>query len=162
MISSVENTGMEGHSQSREQSNDSSWSWTQSPLNCLGCWQEFVGWRIQQVVCNYRMVFIGFIWITRQQKCARLILLDCNVSRRETLEIFRMFYTSGILYTWMKMGKTVQTCLNMVQTCLYTLMHVHKFMNVYRHVYEYIEMYIACTYTFMIIYICIYMVHTRS
>ncbi len=70
--------------------------------------------------------------------------------------------SSGILYTWMKMDKTVQTCLNMVQTCLYMFMHVRLFMNVYRHVHEYIEMYIACTYTFMIVYICIYMVHTRS
>jgi hypothetical protein len=69
---------------------------------------------------------------------------------------------SGILYTWMKMGKTVHTCLNMVQTCLYMFMHVHKFMNVHRHVHKYFEMYITCTYTFMIIYICIYMVHTRS
>ena len=71
-------------------------------------------------------------------------------------------HASGILYTWLKMGKTVHTCLNMVQTCLYMFMHVHKIMNVYRHLHKYVEMYITCTYTFMIIYICIYIVHTRS
>ncbi len=32
---------------------------------------------------NYRMVLIGFIWITRQQKCARLVSLECEVSRWE-------------------------------------------------------------------------------
>ncbi len=52
---------------------------------------------------------------------------------------------SGILYTWMKMGKTVHTCLNMVQTCLYMFMHVHKIMQVYRHVHKYVEMYMTCT-----------------
>ena len=41
---------------------------------------------------------------------------------------------SGILPTWTGYGKTVCTCLNMVQTCLYMYIQVHEFMNVYVHV----------------------------
>ena len=62
-----------------------------------------------------------------------------NVSRQSHGSEFRLrrggqnLPTSGILPTWTGYGKTVRTCLNMVQTCMYMCMQVHGFMNVYVH-----------------------------
>jgi hypothetical protein len=41
--------------------------------------------------------------------------------------------SSGILPTWTGYGKTVLTCLNHVQTCMYMFIQVHGFMNMYVH-----------------------------
>ncbi len=57
--------------------------------------------------------------------------------RRQQMRLGRL--ASGILPTWTGYGKTVRTCLNMVQTCLYMYVQVHEFINVYVHVmYMYI------------------------
>jgi hypothetical protein len=69
--------------------------------------------------------------------------------------------SSGILPPWTGYGKTVYTCLNMVQTCTYMFMNLCTHMSMYVHVHTYLKMYVVCTYKYMQSMICIYMVFTR-
>jgi hypothetical protein len=71
-------------------------------------------------------------------------------------------WASGILTTCTRIGKTVRTCLNIVQTCMYMFTILHTHMNVYVHgMYMYIHLY-KCTYMCMNSNIGIYIVHTCS
>ena len=74
--------------------------------------------------------------------------------------------SSEILITWTRMGKTVRTLLNMVQTCLYMFTRLHTILNMYLHaMHMYINidrLYVACTYMFINTYICMYIVHTHA
>jgi hypothetical protein len=69
---------------------------------------------------------------------------------------------SGILTTWTRIGKIVNTCLNMVQTCMYRFTRLYTLVNMYVHgMYMYINIY-KCTYMFMNSYLCMYVVHTHA
>ena len=74
--------------------------------------------------------------------------------------------SSGILTTWTRMGKTVHTCLNMLQTCMYMFRLLHTNLNMYERVinmYIFIyRLYVHGTYIFMNVYMCMYMVHTHA
>ncbi len=99
---------------------------------------------------------------------------------------YQISYTaSGILTTWTRIGKTVHTCLNMVQTCSDSFMkswtcmymyvhehkyayivcsmyiHVHDFIRLYMHVHDFIYLYVHGTYMFMYVNRCMDIIQTR-